>query len=185
METRELILRCAQELMQTQGYNAFSFRDIAADVGVKSASVHHHFAAKEDLGVEVIRRYGDELIAQLERIPESSAEAKVQGLIRILNQSMTEGNKVCLCAMLMSDSETLPGKMRTELQQLISRVEKWLARVLEDGRESGEFGFEGNAGILARAIFASFQGIMLCTRAHGEPERFLKASRAISSLLTK
>jgi TetR/AcrR family transcriptional repressor of nem operon len=29
--------------MRHAGYGGFSFRDLAAEIGIKSASVHHHF----------------------------------------------------------------------------------------------------------------------------------------------
>ena len=43
------ILEVGQELIQTVGYDGFSYRDIADRVGIKSASVHYYFPAKTDL----------------------------------------------------------------------------------------------------------------------------------------
>ncbi|WP_157628311.1 helix-turn-helix domain-containing protein, partial [Ensifer sp. BR816] len=43
----------AEERIRRAGYSGFSFREIAADVGVKSASVHYHFPTKERLAAAV------------------------------------------------------------------------------------------------------------------------------------
>ena len=50
----------AERRMQLGGFGGFSFREIAADVGIKSSSVHYHFPTKEDLAAAVIRRWAEE-----------------------------------------------------------------------------------------------------------------------------
>ena len=51
------ILDAAEARMRLGGFNGFSFRDIAADVGIKSSSVHYHFPTKEILAAAVLHRY--------------------------------------------------------------------------------------------------------------------------------
>ena len=46
------------------GYGGFSFRDLAAEISIKSASVHHHFPTKATMTAAVARRYGDRLLAE-------------------------------------------------------------------------------------------------------------------------
>ena len=52
----EEILEVAERHMRAGGFDAVSFRDIAAEVGIKSASVHYHFPQKADLGAAVVQR---------------------------------------------------------------------------------------------------------------------------------
>ena len=56
-ETPERILDVAQGLVQTRGYNAFSYADIAAALHVTKASLHYHFPSKASLGLSLIARY--------------------------------------------------------------------------------------------------------------------------------
>ncbi len=42
-ELPHAIMDAAERRMRIGGFNGFSFRDIAADVGVKSLTVHYHF----------------------------------------------------------------------------------------------------------------------------------------------
>ena len=56
--TATTILDAAQQLAQTRGYNAFSYRDLAERVGIRTASIHYHLPTKGDLGVALVARYG-------------------------------------------------------------------------------------------------------------------------------
>ena len=42
-ETAERLIDLADAHIRNAGYGGFSFRDLAAEIGIKSASVHHHF----------------------------------------------------------------------------------------------------------------------------------------------
>ena len=53
--TTERIIAAAETRMRDAGFHGVSFRDIASDVGIKSASVHHHFPTKEDLYRQVLQ----------------------------------------------------------------------------------------------------------------------------------
>src|SRR6185295_2042375 len=56
-ETAEQILDLAETLIQTRGYSAFSYQDIADSLGIRKASIHYHFPSKTDLGIAVVDRY--------------------------------------------------------------------------------------------------------------------------------
>jgi AcrR family transcriptional regulator len=47
--SRELILEAALKLFSSQGYRATSVRDIAADAGLSTGNVYHHFSDKETI----------------------------------------------------------------------------------------------------------------------------------------
>ncbi|MBV9878587.1 MAG: TetR/AcrR family transcriptional regulator, partial [Verrucomicrobia bacterium] len=54
---REEILRCTQSLIIAGGYNSFSYADISKVVGIRKASIHHHFPTKANLVRELILQY--------------------------------------------------------------------------------------------------------------------------------
>ena len=68
MEMKEQILTSAQRLVQQRGFNGFSYADIAAEVGIRKASLHHHFATKTDLALALIEGYSAALNTELARI---------------------------------------------------------------------------------------------------------------------
>jgi AcrR family transcriptional regulator len=68
--TVEAILRCARSSIVGGGYNGFSCADIAAVVGIRKASIHHHFPTNVDLVRTLVKQYRDEAeagIAEIER----------------------------------------------------------------------------------------------------------------------
>ena len=59
VNSKEKILVEATRIAQAHGYNGLNVRDLASAVGIKAASVYHHFASKADLGAAVGRVRGD------------------------------------------------------------------------------------------------------------------------------
>jgi AcrR family transcriptional regulator len=57
------VLHSAEALVQTRSFNAFCYADIARAVGIRKASLHHHFAAKAALGVALVARYCSAFLA--------------------------------------------------------------------------------------------------------------------------
>src|SRR5215469_15160302 len=75
-ETAERLMGLAEAHIRDAGYGGFSFRDLAAELGIKSASVHHHFPTKATMAAAVARRYGDRFLEAVATRPgESSEEA--------------------------------------------------------------------------------------------------------------
>ena len=68
---REAILAAARRTAQAHGYGGLNFRDIGAEVGVKAASIYHHFPGKAELGAAVARRYWEDTAANLEALSKS------------------------------------------------------------------------------------------------------------------
>jgi TetR/AcrR family transcriptional repressor of nem operon len=67
-KTDQSILDVAQRLIQTRGYNGFSYKDVVAALGIRTASIHYHFATKADLGVALASRHRRHFQEELERI---------------------------------------------------------------------------------------------------------------------
>src|SRR5882757_9511989 len=68
--TADDILAAARAFIVAGGYNGFSYADIAEVVGIRKASIHHHFPSKVDLVRTLLERYREEAeagIAALER----------------------------------------------------------------------------------------------------------------------
>src|SRR5215813_13605173 len=93
--TRLAILKRAERYLQSSGYASFSFRRIAEDLGIKSASVHYHFASKEDLGVELLQSYRQRFDEwQKARKPKESAKAALRQWFEYWSE-MCEDGEIC------------------------------------------------------------------------------------------
>ena len=64
-DTADRMLDLAERLVQTRGFNGFSYADIASALEVTKASLHYHFPTKAELGRRLIERYSDAFTAAL------------------------------------------------------------------------------------------------------------------------
>ena len=76
--TSQRILDIAERLVQTRGFNGFSYADIAEALHVTKASLHYHFPAKADLGARLIERYERNFVAALARIDAECRDARAK-----------------------------------------------------------------------------------------------------------
>jgi TetR/AcrR family transcriptional repressor of nem operon len=170
------ILDVAERLVQTRGFNAFSYADVAETLHVTKASLHYHFPTKAKLGEHLIERYRASFLAALERIDGTGGDAgaKLSAYVGIY-ADVLEKNRMCLCGMLAADYATLPKAMREGVRRFFDANEAWLVAVLERGRDRGELGFAGPPVETARFLVAALEGAMLLARSHGDASRLRAA----------
>jgi TetR/AcrR family transcriptional repressor of nem operon len=178
------ILDAAERLMQTRGFNGFSYADIAGELGISKATLHHHFATKATLGHALIERYSASFQAALVGIDRSSSQApqKLERYVR-LYRDVLSGRRLCLCGMLAAEYTTLPQPMQDSVRRFFDANETWLAGVIDQGRRGGAFHSRGPATAVARMLLGALEGAMLVARPYNDVERFASAARvALASL---
>lgn len=62
------IRQVATKLFEQSGYSSTTMTDIATAAGVLQGSLYHHFASKEDIALDILRDFEDELTALAERL---------------------------------------------------------------------------------------------------------------------
>ncbi|GAN69203.1 TetR/AcrR family transcriptional regulator [Acetobacter orleanensis] len=115
-QTAEAIIVSAERLIREGGYNGFSFREIATEVGVKSASVHYHFATKSDLAATVARRYTERFMVAIDDAMKCETNVRIVW-INAFRRALVEDGKMCLCAVLGTTSNSLPVSVQTETRR--------------------------------------------------------------------
>ena len=183
-DSAQRILDVAERLVQTRGFNGFSYADIAEALDVTKASLHYHFPSKADLGRRLIERYEQTFLAVLKGIDATGAapREKLKRYARIYADVLRD-NRMCLCGMLASDYATLPKSMKENVKHFFDENEQWLAAVLERGRKAGSLTFKGPAREAARVLVGSLEGAMMLARSYGDASRFdTAAERLIASL---
>lgn len=173
--TSEDILASARNLIMSGGYNGFSYADISAVVGIRKASIHHHFPSKVDLVRELVKRYRDDgqaSIATLEQnVPDSLDILKVYAnhWAKCIEDS---SRPYCVCALLASELPSLPPEVATEVTAFFRFISSWLASVMERGASQGALILGSAPDVEAEAFLATVYGAMLSARAYGRPEVF-------------
>ena len=172
--TAKSILDVAQDLCQRVGFNGFSYRDIASELGIKTSSIHYHYPTKGKLGEALLIRYRGEFTSALANLSAETRDPtkRIQRFGEVLGGALKDKNKLCLCVMLASELETIEPAMQTQVRSFFEDAERWLAGALSEGKESGAFAFEGSAAAVARSYLAALQGLAIWARAFNEPARF-------------
>ena len=167
------ILDAAQRLCQTRGFNAFSFRDLAEQVGIRSASIHYHFPTKNDLGQALMMRYRqhfESFRAEINR-KESSPGGKLRRYVDALREVVEDQHKLCLCSMLGAERDTLSAPVQDEIRKFVEENEAWLAKTLAE-RKGTNASTLPEVRAAAAGTFAALQGAMLAARACDDARRF-------------
>jgi TetR/AcrR family transcriptional repressor of nem operon len=183
-DTAALILDSAERLVQSRGFNGFSYADVAAELGVTKASLHYHYPGKAELGQALIGRYAARFADTLERIDAQGgdAPAKLAAYVRIYADVLRD-KRMCLCGMLAADYDTLPDAMRDAVLRFFDDSEAWLTDVFEQGKAEGSLLLDGSPGDAARALVGGLEGTLLIARPYGEVARFeAAATRLLTSL---
>jgi TetR/AcrR family transcriptional repressor of nem operon len=183
-DTATQILDVAERLVQIRGFNAFSYADVAGELGLTNAALHYHFPSKAELGEALITRYAIRFMAALAEIDESSVDPlRKLDAYAGLYAGVLQSQRMCLCGMLAADYETLSPGMQSAVADFFERNERWLAEVLKQGRDHGELTFPGPPLEEARLIVSGLEGAMLIARSIGDIKRFKSAASHLLAAL--
>ncbi len=176
-DTSGRILDIAERLVQTRGFNAFSYADIAAALNITKASLHYHFPTKAILGERLVERYQEGFVTALGKIESThaSAAARLRAYVDIYSDVL-DNDRMCLCGMLAADYATLPDSIKDRVRRFFDANETWLTPVLTRGRARKEIVFSGPPLESARFLVGALEGAMLLARSHGDPGRFRSAA---------
>ncbi len=184
--TAEQILDVAQDLVQTRGFNAFSYGDIGKALKISNAGLHYHFPSKADLGNSLIVRYENRFVRSLSNIDAAGGTMadRFRGFVKIYADVLA-ARYICLCGMLAAEFETLPQEMQSALDHFFEMAETWLEAVLEQGRRDGEFSFDEPAREVAQFAISTLEGAMILARSHGAQDRFHSAANRLTASLAR
>lgn len=174
------MLDAAERLVQTMGFNWFSYADIAEELGIRKASLHHHFPSKAALGRALIERYTAQFDGFLQEIGKSNHDAagKLARYVKLYSEVL-RSERICLCGMLAAEFSSLPESMQDGIRAFFDLNEKWLAQVVTEGRRAGIFHSRGSAKDTARMLLSSLEGAMLVARPYKDVNRFAAAAEQI------
>ena len=179
-DTPSLILDVAERLVQTRGFNGFSYADVATELGLTRAALHYHYAGKAELGEALIARYRVRFAEALAVVDAEvdDAPAKLDAYAG-LYADVLRGQRMCLCGMLAAEYQTLPDPMRAAVIAFIDANEAWVEKVLADGRRAGTIAVAGRPADAARLIVSGLEGAMLVARPYGDIARFDTAAAGL------
>ncbi|GFE77222.1 TetR family transcriptional regulator [Novosphingobium sp. TCA1] len=156
---RETILDVTERRVRLAGYNGFSFRDVAADAGIKSSSVHYHFPGKELLVDAIAERYTERAREWLGDQAEGSADAAVERVAALFLKANETDDLMCLCGLLGAESGGLPPVLRPRVSAFFTLLIDWLDTALT----------ESGTRLTAREVVAQLEGGLMMSRTLEDP----------------
>lgn len=161
---RDRLLDAAERRARAGGYNGFSFRELAGDVGIKSASVHYHFPTKADLAEALVRRYtsrAEERLGSPDGLSRPEAVARVGALFR---DALVRDDRMCLCGLFGAERDALP--------TTVADATAGFFRFLIDYLDASE---DDEGGPTPAAVLASLEGALILARTLRDPAIFDEA----------
>jgi|SRR6185437_991290 len=177
---RDEILDVAESMIRSGGFNAFSTRDVAEAVGIKSASVHYHFPTKAGMGVAVTERYTQRFLQQLGDPGrfKSGVHEVVALYVNSFRETLIRDDKLCLCAVLGAEIGSLPGELGNHTRIFFDRNLAWLRKALIGSSRMSA----ADAGALAVHILAALEGGMMLSKSLGKEKIFESVAAILKKL---
>lgn len=181
-DTKTKILDVAEGLVQRVGLNAMSYQHISDTVGVRKASIHHHFPKKENLVEALLARchvsYGDNYQAIVDDV--GTAPDKLRKLADVFADGL-QRQQLCLVGTISSDLNTLSDSSRRVLEVTIQETVDIFTVVFRQGQQEDSLSVTGRAEEMAYAFFSFLLGVQISARACGGAQVFDRATEAIIS----
>lgn len=157
--TRDALIDAGENLMRTRGYAAFSYADLAETIGIRKASIHHHFPTKEELGIAIVENYIARVCEDFERIEvDHRTVAKRLEAFFLMFRASSEGGLLPLCGALAAEMAALPLGLQRLTQRFFDVQLKWLTAILSNGIDNGEIPRGGGARKKAFLLLSVLEG---------------------------
>lgn len=167
-ETRDKLMDAAESGIRLRGYHAVSFRELADELGIKSASVHYYFRTKEDMGLALVQRYAkcffDAVEAKAARA--ETPKDRLRAFAQIYRDALVGSDRICLCGMLGAESCGLPPMISTAVAAFFQSNIDWLMDTLPEDLSPA------HRRKRARHIVAALQGGMMLASSLGDHKVF-------------
>ena len=183
-DTRTELLAEAELLIRRRGYSGFSYADLAEGVGIRKASIHHHFPTKSDLAVALLASFDARYDLALADIMRQSPDAleRVRAYGRLYLEGLEKGLG-CLCAAFAAELDTIPDALRVDLSRFFAKHIAWLEGTLTQGLGDGTIRSSVAPASMARMIVAALEGALMMERVLDGPSGFADSFSALEDTL--
>lgn len=182
-DTKQAILDSAENLILTRGYNGFSYKDIADVVGIRKASIHHHFPTKEVLGATFIDRYLHRFEVWREQVTGQSISEKLTSFLEVFKHVSDNAEQICPMGMLTAEYPTLPRSVQDSLRQLYIAMDQWLVEVLTQGQNEGCLKPEPAAPMMAKVILNAMSSSLKMARVFHDVDQLEQVFDALKTMI--
>ena len=142
--TKERILDAAEDLMLEKSFHSVGLNEILTTVNVPKGSFYHHFASKEQFGVELLRHYMNQAYEHKaawlqDRTQFPDALERILGYMEGGMAKFVENGcrPICLVVKLVGEVATFSDGMRQELADGFEKWDRLAAVTIREGQTQG------------------------------------------------
>ncbi len=153
----ERIIEAAKLLFAREGYASVSIRDIAEAAEVCKANVFHHFASKEALYLEVLRRCCHSTRTLLDDLEGSDGGPLAQRLSHFVRTYLLRSREDLDGSLLVLTEafDTTPCRARALVDEVFGSDFQRLTNIFTEGQQSGEWRRDLDPALMASLIVAA------------------------------
>jgi len=167
--TKDQIVDLALELISQKGYGGFSYQDIADVMGIKKASIHYHFASKDDLAVAVVDRFHT-LVHEWIRdnsVAGMTPLQKLEAYFRFHAQMTQNFQKICPLCSFMTEWQNLSGVIQKKMENFDKWHMEFIVGIIREGQEAGEIRKDSTPEEMAMFLISGTMGALNTARERG------------------
>ena len=171
-ERREEIISVALQLIEKNGFQKTSMREIAILANMGKSSLYDFFKTKDEIVVYAVEKEMEETIKKVHKIiaDESSPEQCLRKIM--LNHLGVPKQYRTVLMWLNTESDYLEEDYRKRLKTARYAYQDIIKSVIENGVESGVFR-KTNADLMTRLLINSIISIIYTSRPSASPEKML------------
>jgi TetR/AcrR family transcriptional repressor of nem operon len=186
--TSDEILASARNLIMSGGYDGFSYADISEVVGIRKASIHHHFPSKVDLVRELVKRYREDGQANVAALEQNVPNAL--DILKVYANHWTKciedaSRPYCVCALLASELPSLPPEVATEVTNFFRFISSWLTTVMERGSKNGALNLTSEPPVEPKHFWRQYMGRCSRREPTGNRRSFRRYLHLLSTALRR
>jgi TetR/AcrR family transcriptional regulator, transcriptional repressor for nem operon len=167
---KEQLVEGASRTFLEKGFNGASVADIVATAGIPKGSVYNHFDSKDDLALEVVRRY-----TQRNPLPdlvdgEPPALPRLRAYFAALIEDRVDEGVEFGC-LLGNFSTELVGHSEPIREYVAQALDEWsaaTATVLEQARDAGELREGADPAVLGPQLINAYEGSIARAKVSGD-----------------
>lgn len=173
--TASKLISEAGQLIVNAGYNGFSYADLAERLGIRKASIHHHFPSKVDLVVAVVEQQRAAIRQQIDALENGMPDAMGQLLAYVDYWKRCiedQSAPFCLAGVLAVELPGLPAEVGAAVRGHFNDLGQWLKRVMALGIKQGTIQLELEPETSSQFFQTTIYGAMVMARAYNDPSKF-------------
>lgn len=171
--TKRQLLEHGIGLLLRHGYHDLGITTILEATGIPKGSFYHHFASKEDFGLQVIDLYMTEVHAGLDECLGAAGMPPLQRVRRFFELSEEkyrgDGYLGCLLGGLGQELSGVSDVFRRKVEQCFSEIARRIAGCLDEAIRIGDLPPGTDAQATAELLVNCWEGAALRTRLRRDP----------------